>query len=113
MLGLKLAVKTEGNLERKLLIKFGVKLAFLKCMDESVLAFLKCMDGSVLVSLKNMGGSVLAHLRFSIQSGPTRFPQSENPVYHSYYARKAPKYSPGNKIRILLAFSYFPTYGEI
>ena len=53
-------------------------LAFLKCMDGSVLAFLKCMDGSVLVFLKCMDGSVLAHLRFPMQSAPTRFPQSGN-----------------------------------
>ena len=53
-------------------------LAFLKCMDGSVLAFLKCTDRSVLVFLKCMDGSVLAHLRFPMQSAPTRFPQSEN-----------------------------------
>ena len=53
-------------------------LAFLKCMDGSVLAFLKCTDGSVLVFLKCMDGSVLAHLRFPMQSAPTRFPQSGN-----------------------------------
>ena len=44
----------------------------------SVLAFLKSMDGSVLVFLKCMDGSVLAHLRFPMQSAPTRFPQSGN-----------------------------------
>ena len=53
-------------------------LAFLKYMDGSVLALLKCMDGSVLVSLKCIDGSVLAHLRFSIQSAPTRFPKLGN-----------------------------------
>ena len=52
-------------------------LAFLKCMDQSVLAFLNCMDGSEL-----------AHLRLSIQSASTIFPES---MYLSYYARKAPK----------------------
>ena len=52
--------------------------AFLKCIDEFALAFLKCMDGTILVSLKCMDGSVLAHLRLSIQSAPTRFPQSGN-----------------------------------
>ena len=51
-------------------------LAFLKCMDQSLLAFLNCMDGSEL-----------AHLRLSIQSASTIFPES---MYLSYYARKAP-----------------------
>ena len=36
-------------------------------------------DWSVLVSLKCMDGSVLAHLRLSIQSVPSRFPQLGNP----------------------------------
>ena len=53
-------------------------LAFLKCMERSVLAFLKYTDGSVLVSLKCMDSSVLAHIRSSIQSVPSRFPQSGN-----------------------------------
>ena len=67
-------------------------LAFLKCTDGSILAFLKCMEGSVLVSLKCMDGSDLAHLRFFIQSAPTRFPQSGILIYYSYYARKSPKH---------------------
>ena len=33
-------------------------------------------EGSILVFLKCMDISVLAHLRFPIQSAPTRFPQS-------------------------------------
>ena len=79
MLGIRLGV----NLEVKLGVgsKTGSKnsvLAFIKCIGRSVLAFLKCMDGSVLVSLKCMDGVVLAHLRFSIQSAPTWFPQSGN-----------------------------------
>ena len=53
-------------------------LSFLKCTDGSVLAFLKCTDGSVVVFLKCMDCSVLAHLRFPMQSAPTRFPQSGN-----------------------------------
>ena len=53
-------------------------LAFLKCMDGSGLAFLKCMEGFVLVFLKCMDGSELAHLRFPMQSAPTRFPQPGN-----------------------------------
>ena len=65
--------KPEGNPESK-----NSVLAFLKCMDASVLAFIKCTDGSVLVFLKCMDGSVLAHLRFPMQSAPTRFPQSGN-----------------------------------
>ena len=78
-------------LETKLGINFKVKLgvgsktgsknsvvAFLKCTDGSILAFLKCTDGSVLVFLKCMDGSILAHLRFSMQSAPTRFPKSGN-----------------------------------
>ena len=52
--------------------------AFLKCIDGSVLAFLKCTDGSILIFLKCMDGSVLAHLRFPMQSVPTRFPQWGN-----------------------------------
>ena len=54
------------------------KMAFLKFMDGSVLAFLKRTDGSILVFLKCTDGSVLAHLRFPMQSPPTRFPQSDN-----------------------------------
>ena len=53
-------------------------LAFLKCLAKSVFAFLKCTDGSVLVFLKCMDGSILAHLRFPMQSAPTRFPQLGN-----------------------------------
>ena len=78
-----LEIKLGLNLEVKLGVgsKTGSKnsvLAFLKCTDGSVLAFLKCTDGSVLVFLKCMDGSVLAHLRFPMQSAPTRFPQSGN-----------------------------------
>ena len=78
-----LGIKLEENLEVKLGVgnKIGITssiLAFLKCMDKSVLAFLKCMDGSVLGFLKCRNGSVSAHLRFPMQSAPTRFPQSAN-----------------------------------
>ena len=66
-------------------------LAFLKCMDGSVLAFLKFTDGSLMVSQKCMNGSVLAHLRLSIQSVPQDFHSQGISVYHTYYARKAPK----------------------
>ena len=83
--GIKTRSKNGGKLGseivNKLRSKTGSKnsvLAFLKCMDGSVLAFLKCTDGSVLVFLKCMDGSVLAHLRFPMQSAPTRFPQSGN-----------------------------------
>ena len=68
-------------------------LAFLKNMDGSVLAFLKGMDGSVLVSLKCMDGLVLAHLRFSIQSAPTRFPQSGNSDVPYLLCKKSNKMS--------------------
>ena len=89
MLGIKLGV----NLEVKLGVgsKTGSKnsvLAFLKCMEGSVLAFLKCTDRSVLVFLKCMDGSVLAHLRFPMQSAPTRFPQSGNSEVPSYIRHK-------------------------
>ena len=89
-----LEIKLGVNLELKLGVgsKTGSNnsvLAFLKCTDGSVLAFLKCTDGSVLVFLKCMDGSVLDHLRFPMQSAPIRFPQSGNPRYHSYYAKKS------------------------
>ena len=76
-----LKLKLGVNLEVKLGVgsKTGSKnsvLAFLKCTDGYSLGFLKCTDGSVLVFLKCMDGSVLAHLRFPMQSAPTRFPQS-------------------------------------
>ena len=79
MLGIKLGVNLELNLGvvRKTGRKNSV-LAFLKCTDGSVLAFLKSTDGSVLVFPKCMDGSVLAHLRFPMQSSPTRFPESGN-----------------------------------
>ena len=54
--------------------------------DLMIFSLLKCTDGSVLVFLKCMDGSVLAHLRFPMQSPPTRFPR-----YNIYYARKALK----------------------
>ena len=73
----------EVNLEVKMRVGSKTEsnnsaLAFLKRMDGSVLAFVKYTDGSVLVFLKCMDGSVLAHLRFPMQSAPTRFPQSGN-----------------------------------
>ena len=78
-----LEIKLGVNLEVKLGVgsQTGSKksvLAFQKCTDGSVLVFLKCTDGSVLVFPKCMDCSVLAHLRFPMQSAPTRFPQSEN-----------------------------------
>ena len=78
-----LEIKLGVNLEIKLGVgsKTGSKnsvLAFLKRTDGSVLVFLKCTDESVLVFLKCMDGSILAHLRFPIQSAPTRFPELEN-----------------------------------
>jgi hypothetical protein len=79
----RLEIKLEVNFKVKLGVvsKTGSKnyvLAFLKCTDGSVLAVLKCTDGSVLVFLKCMDGSVLAHLRFPMQSAPTRVPESGN-----------------------------------
>ena len=79
MLRIKLGVNLEVKLGAR--SKTGSNnsvLAFLKCTHGLVLAFLKYTDGSVLVSLKCMDGSVLAHLRFPMQSGPTRFPKSGN-----------------------------------
>ena len=78
-----LEIKLIVNLEVKLGVgsKTGSKnyvLTLLKCTDGSVLAFLKCMEGSVLVFLKCLDGSVLAHLRFPMQSAPSRFPQTGN-----------------------------------
>ena len=77
---IKTGSKNESEVGSEIVSKVGSEtgsknsvLAFLKCMDKSVLAFLKCMDGSILVFLKCM-----AYLRFSIQSAPTRFPQSDN-----------------------------------
>ena len=68
MLGIKLGV----NLEVKLGV--GSKTG----TNNSVMAFLKCKGGSVLAFLKCMNGSVLAHLRFPMQTSPTKFPQSGN-----------------------------------
>ena len=82
--GSKLEVKLEENYvhnTERTMSKTGSKnsvLAFLKFIDGSVLTFLKCTDGSVLFFLKCMDGSVLAHLRFTMQSAPTRFPQLGN-----------------------------------
>ena len=79
MLGIELGLTLEVKLG--VASKTGSKtsvLAFLKWMDGSVFAFLKCMDGSVLVFPKCMDRSVLAHLKFPMQSAPTRFPQSGN-----------------------------------
>ena len=76
-------IKLGVNLDMKLGVgsKIGSKnsvFAFLKCTDGSILAFLKCMDGSVLVFLKCTDGFLRAHLRFPMQSAPTKFPQSGN-----------------------------------
>ena len=69
--------KLESEIVTNVGSKAGTKnsvLAFLKCMGGSVLVFIKCMDGSV----KCMDGSLLPHLRSSIQSVLSRFPQSGN-----------------------------------
>ena len=92
ILGLKLGV----NLEVKLGVwnKIGSKnsvLAFLKCMDRSVLVFLKCMDVSVMVFRKCIDGSNLAHLRFPMQSAPSRFPHSGNSKVPQLLCKKSNK----------------------
>ena len=93
-----LGIKIRVNIEVKLGVgsKTGSKnliLAFLKVMDGSVLAFLNCTDGSVLVFQKCMDGSVLAHLRFPMQSAPTRFPQSGNSEVPQLLCKKSTKMS--------------------
>ena len=79
MLGIKLGLNLEVKLGvgSKTRSKNSV-LAFLKYMDGFVLAFPKCTGGSVLVFLKCMERSVLAHIRFPMQSAPTRFQQLGN-----------------------------------
>ena len=81
--GIKTGSKNGSKIGSEIVSKVGSKtgsknsvLAFLKFMNGSVLAVLKCMEGSVLISLKCMDGSVLAYVMFSIQSAPTRVPQS-------------------------------------
>ena len=91
-----LKIKRGVNLEVKLGVgsKPGSKnsvLAFLKCTDIFVLAFLKCTAGSVLVFLMCMDGSVLAHLRFPMQSAPTRFPQWGNSEVPQLLCKKSTK----------------------
>ena len=61
--------------------------------DRFVLAFLKCTDRFVLVSLKIMDGSLLAHLRPSIQSVPSRFPQLGNSGVPQLLCKKSSKMS--------------------
>ena len=100
-IGSYVGLKVGSKIMSEVRSKYGTNnsvLAFLKCMDRSVLAFLKCMDGSILVSLKCMDGSVLAHLRFSIQSTSTRYPQP---------GRKAPKCPIWKRMSLLGFFEHF------